>query len=447
MNLHTGNVSGSALLLAPREDLAAVDRRALREAGFRSIRLLSSGVEAAVLLAETAETVPAERPSQEPRFIPDIVLCNEQLADMSGDDFVRLVRLHPRLPDFPIIVTASADSEIVRRRAVETGYSGLLIRPYPQVRLLEELARARNNRNSSRPTTQGGKSGDADAFKEALATYKEAARALARNSSRQFREGLVCLRQHRWDEGIALLQRSLEENPEHGDALLALGAAWRGKGNPTKYRAMLREAVAVFAEQQAWEKARTVAQRLMQENPTLSNPLLEEAGRLLVKSDFDSAAQALLAAREIAPCPDMYDRLFRACTLCPDTSQAIIGLRRALAAADAEDVARQTLAQLASRLEKIIPKTSEQPVFRELAALPPPSVPDMPKSRSAAGRHEEAAAPLILPLEASRPSARPARGKKTLREPPRSIFMRAGPTLRDAWTVAKITAGLFRRLK
>ncbi len=446
---HTRTVRGSALLLAPREDLAAVDRRALRDAGFRTIRMMFSGVEAAGLLAATTNT---PRTGNE-HFVPDIVLCNEQIADMSGDEFVRLVRLHPGLLELPIVVTASADTEDVRRRALESGYSGLLVRPYPQTRLLEELDQACRNRDATRLAIRGRERGSDAAFREALAAREEAARAMARNSNHQFREGLVLLRRQQWDEGIALLQRSLEENPAHGDALLALGAAWRGKGNETKYRAMLREAVAVFVEQEAWEKARATGQRLIREHAASPNPLLEEAGRLLLRNDFENAAHALVLARDIAPCPDMYERLFRACTRCMDTPKAVLELPRALLALGEEAFAREARTQLLNRLEALAPEAARDPVFREPLGDSPSPTPGVsskePVPFAEAFGPGSSAVPVVLPLDAA-PAPAGAGSRKNAEdrfEPSSSVFPGAVPTLRDVWTVARITMGLFRRLK
>ncbi|MEG2140984.1 MAG: response regulator, partial [Bilophila sp.] len=112
----------SALLLVRHEDLAVVDRRALREAGIRSVRVLSSGVEAARIL-HTAATESAKL-EMTFRDDPNLVLCHEQLADMTGDEFVRLIRLHPLLMPFPILMAVASDTTAIRAKATESGYSG-----------------------------------------------------------------------------------------------------------------------------------------------------------------------------------------------------------------------------------------------------------------------------------------------------------------------------------
>lgn len=408
----------SALLLAEREDLAAVDRRALREAGLRNITIVSSGCEAARLLANPNASG------------LHMVLCTEQLADMSGDDFVRLVRLHPHLLPFPLLVVVTSHSRQSETLARASGYSGWLTRPYTQQQLRDQLLRAAQCLHATKEAMKDAPSpDDTSAFETSLRRYEEAGQVSNANEGQQYRQGLVCVRQHSWDEGIALLQQVLKHNPHHGEALIALASAWRGKGNESKSRAMLREAVAVFVETETWDKALAVSERLMTDDPDAPSPLLEEAGRLVVGGKPEEAVQAMLTGRKLSSSSAVVEHLLRAC----------------LASADPEYAAKSVGHCLSERGEKELAVHLGTQFMTKFNAANTASN----TAQDSAGTSGEAGTSFHFPLLRSSTKKQPKvrqTGSTTLNEPDSSLFA-AFPVLRDAWNVAKVTASLFRMLK
>ena len=126
----------TAFLLAQSEDFAVIDRRALREAGIGHVRVLTSGIYAARLLAG--------KEKNDQGAMPDVVLVQHQLADMTGADFVELARSHPRLAGLPILHISSSETTKEEIEALAQGYSGVLARPYSRenMRLALEYAAA-----------------------------------------------------------------------------------------------------------------------------------------------------------------------------------------------------------------------------------------------------------------------------------------------------------------
>ena len=420
----------NVLLLAEREDLAAVDRRALREAGLRNITIESSGCEAARLLS---------RPEGS---IVQVVLCNEQLADMSGDEFVHLVRLHPRLLLLPVLGVVTALNRQTEAMIRSARYSGLLVRPYTQQQLRDQLGRAAQWLRQLKAAMGTDSPGtDTIQFEEALQRYEQVRKAEDANAGQQYRQGLLCVRQHNWDEGISLLQQVIRENPHHGEAIVALATAWRGKGNEAKSRAMLREAVAVFVENATWDKAFAVTERLMADEPGLSNPLLEEAGRLVVAGQYDGAAEAVLLARKLSSDDTVLDTLVRAGLAGREPAKALRGLFNALAEHGESQLAQELESRLTLKMDVL-----------EREALRVAADGTVAGGTSAGGAAGETASGRGLlgrrPQDAKRVSKRGEDGHEAyvLREPGAS-FLDDFPTLRDAWNVAKVTASLFRMLK
>ena len=419
-----------ALVLAPREDVAKVDRNALREAGIRQVRILSSGVEAARMLAGPTTGTPEERIAAAAlRPDADLVLCHDQLADTSPHPPVRLIRLHPRLLPFPALVAVATGDIATRTRAVESGYSGLLVRPYAQTALAEQLERAAQCRDATSAAMPPSASWNADAFWAALERHATVVRSLS--SDQQYREALLTLRQHQWSESVTLLQRFIRENPTHGDAFIALSAAFRGMGNTERSRAILRESLAVFADNGAWDKARAVCERLCREYGGCAvNPLLEEAARLVMKGQSADAVQAVLAGNALKDENALCDALFKGCAASGDPEQALRLLSKAFAEAGHADMG----GHLARRLEMTLAVAAGEADPDE----DPDEAPAFSPERRASGQSPQS----LPPLPAVRHgSAAP----RKLREPAPSggLF----PSLSEAWTVVKVTAGLFRQLK
>ncbi len=151
------------LLLCESEPLGALDKRAIREAGAAEVRVMTSGVAAARMLAGLA---PAK-----PGFSPEIIVCTQKLADMDGEQFCAILRLHPRLLAMPILLVLPNDSEAEQLKTLGSGASALLGRPYSVPVLQEKLAALAAERPRLEQLRLAAQHADTSAFDAALATY------------------------------------------------------------------------------------------------------------------------------------------------------------------------------------------------------------------------------------------------------------------------------------
>lgn len=432
----------SAFLLVRSEDMAVVDRRVLRDAGIRRIQALSSGVEAARKLAAAASSAGSG---------PDMVLCHEQLADMSGDEFVRLVRLHPALAPFPVIMAVTADSPALRAKAREFGYSGLLIRPYTLAALIRQMNVAAECREATRAALSNRLGAEPTAFCAALEALSRQRLTRSDNADQVYRGALLALRRHNWDEAVTALRRAVKLAPENGDFVLALAAAWRGKHDVEKSRAMLREAVAVFVDSGDWERARGVSERLLNETAEQRHPLHAEARRLLASNRAADAAKALIQSgfgpSEAAAGPEgknawTYEQIARGCMASSEPVHTLARLKRCLTAAWGKDGAGALESYVLSRINggesalaaerlAVASFKSSGPAFAgELSPRPDAPCPQQAKTRRMPGASPgDAADEPAIPL---------------LKEPSPSTALKGFPLLRDALAVAKVTASLLR---
>jgi CheY-like chemotaxis protein len=211
----------SALLLARHEDHAVVDRRSLRQAGIRCIRVLTSGAEAARLLSGRqafADDLP----------FPDLALCDEQLSDMSGQEFLSLIRSHPKLAVFPVLVALLDDTPAVRSGFEDLAASGILCRPYSADMFLGQLLRAQS---MHQPNPDGAfwtqTDGDTQAFDLALSRFDLSRKVSDQSAGQWVREGLTHLKYDQWEPASMAFQQALKAQGDHAEALEGLTRALR----------------------------------------------------------------------------------------------------------------------------------------------------------------------------------------------------------------------------
>jgi len=115
------------LCVSKAETHARMDAKVLRSLGLPQPRWMASGLEAARHLAE---------------YGADLVLVDEECREMSGLEFVRLIRLHPRLAVTPVVALSTNGRSAVVLQAMAAGCSGFCLRPYAPEALLRESLRA-----------------------------------------------------------------------------------------------------------------------------------------------------------------------------------------------------------------------------------------------------------------------------------------------------------------
>lgn len=445
----------SALLLTDAESNAIVDRRALREAGIGQIRVMTSGVQAARLLAAQA--------AEDVSSLPGIVLCHKTLADMDGIRLTELMRLHPRLLSLPLLMVVGNDDEAARMDALLSGSSGVLVRPYSQNvlrRLLADMAA-----DQGEDLHEGLNRLGADAFDAALTRYETAMRA-AGSPEQAFREGMRRLHERDWNGAIQAFHKAMRQIALKGESEMGLAAAWRGKGDMGKYRHYLNEAAHTFTRATQWHKARVAYARLLREAPQTPSPFLAVAETLVRAEKFDEAVETLAAGYDLGSTNEASDRLVLACLFTERPEHSLVMLRDALdsSALDHalpalktemhEAFQARTLAAKARagvlRERKGIAARYEAPEESLEDGLAP--LPDMPfgtmnkndRTESRHGKDREAKTPVRFP-ETARQSTLPPR--PLLEEDMESALFPGLPGLNDALTVARFTWKILRNSK
>jgi CheY-like chemotaxis protein len=421
----------TAILLAQSEDFAVIDRRALREAGVGHVRVLTSGVYAARLLAG--------KEKNDQGAMPDVVLAHRQLADMTGAEFVELARSHPRLAGLPILHISSSETTREAITALAQGYSGVLARPYSgeNMRLaLEYAAAVKLDRDK---LSLGHALLNTELFDKALEHF-EAMAGVEQGPEEAFHCGLEQLQQRKWDAAISAFQRALRQQAFMGEAEFGLALAWKGKGDQQKYRLYLERAGHSFARAAKWHRARVVYARLLLETPSSESPFLLEAERLIRNGQCAKAATALAEGYELTPGGAVRERLARTLLDHSDVpDQDVDALYRFLhskAPGKADKLAGEVREEMGEqRLRMRGRGQRKKAATKSLFALGVPLLEEDAEETEEAG----AEAPQDLPFS-GRPRAIEPLGETGVA----SDAFSDTPGMNDAITVAKMTWKIFR---
>lgn len=292
------------LLLCENESLTSLDRRALRDAGAGRVECMTSGIDAARMLAGLDTSGPG--------FTPDIVVCSQKLADMDGEQFCAILRLHPLLLGLPILLLLPNDSEAEQLRTLGCGASALLARPYSINVLKAHLDSLAATASGTQQLQTARQYTDTSAFDQALDTYGMLLKPV-RQPEDYFRVGMQCLQQRQWNTAINAFQRALGGALIQGQAQLGMAVAWKGKGDMARYRHYLGLAAATFVRAKNWHRARAVYAGLLREDPEAKNPFLSESFQLMRQEKYDEAAEVLSHGHELTPRRQMTERLAQTC--------------------------------------------------------------------------------------------------------------------------------------
>lgn len=133
---------GQGLIVCEDVAKARLDRKTARLLGAKELVALGSGLEAAKFLRK--ESV-------------GWIVVDETSFDVSGINFIKLIRLSPRLRDTPVVFLKFGRDPGVEAKAVKAGAHVVLDRPYSPQALLEAVALAADRAALCGPLCIGGK--------------------------------------------------------------------------------------------------------------------------------------------------------------------------------------------------------------------------------------------------------------------------------------------------
>jgi len=279
----------SALIVTASEGHARVDKEFLKQFRITRLRTASSGAAGLAVLR---------------RHEAEMVLCDAQLDDMVGSEFVAALRADPELRGTPVLMAALAPAKSDVLRAVSLGVAGFLIRPYSQNAFSRHLAMAGQQsafdaagRTALARANLAEDSGNATAALETFATVADGPDA----APILFEEGMTALAAKNLDRAITAFHRALSVNALFVEAHLGLARAWYAKGIRSKYRYFMKQAAAACARARRFEELRDRFVELLARDEAGFNPFLALGNELLHDRHYAAAVALFRQAQSLAP--------------------------------------------------------------------------------------------------------------------------------------------------
>ena len=354
--MNSENILSDVLLLSENESLATLDKRALRDAGVTRVQVMTSGIRAARMLADSAHPL---------KTLPDVVICGQKLGDMAGEQFCAILRLHPLFLGLPVLLILPNDNELAQLTTLGCGASALLSRPYSVTELREKLLSLVTNKPAMTQLQTATRMADTKDFDRALDTYGLLLKP-TRCPEDYFRVGMQCLQQNNWNSAINAFQRALSSQLVKGEAELGIACAWKGKGDQQRFRAWLARAADTFVQARCWHRARAAYVRLLKEDPSAKNPFLARARRLILQGLYDEAADALAQGYEVTPREQLCDHVAQTCLKADEPARMLELLEASLGQAlgteqsGLGDALRESLDAVTRKHEQHLKRESER---------------------------------------------------------------------------------------
>lgn len=312
----------SVLMLARHESLVVIDKRMLRDnehSPFTRFSFMDSGLKAAQGLAFAAEA----------RLeLPNLIVCDLPLADMSAIQFLSLIRLHAALRKVPVLLLGQTKN--IETEAALKGLEPVvsLTRPYAA----DALASALQKLAAQTAKVQ------APAFDPESATAFRAALKLMTAPRKEsgpeelLRQGLSQLRHGHPEEAHKAFQAVISRHPAFtAQGLLGLAEVEARRGNAPASRQLLYKAAIINLRAHNFQAAQRAFSRLEDMGGADSaghtraakvNPLYQAGSSLVKSGHFDAAASAFWHGMELTPEDHMLRHISRACQLTSSPEKA-----------------------------------------------------------------------------------------------------------------------------
>ncbi len=283
------------LLLAKEKNFAADDYQILSNNNIKNILFMDEGIKAASMLHE--KYIHQQK-------LPNIILCHDQLKDMSGISFIQLLELHPYFTTIPTLILTPKPTIIPSN----TKHVFLNL-PYSNQELIKAISIAQ--KSIQNPSIQS----DTTLFEKKIQHLKKETYPNKKLTIHDaYISGLKAIKEKNFKDGIIQLQYVIKMEPKHTNALLALSIAWKEQGYIKEYIEILNTLLSIYVEKQQWNQAKNINKRLMLALDSQSNPLYDKAYHFLSDGSVSKAAQAIMAGRISSDQDDyMYEKLLHGC--------------------------------------------------------------------------------------------------------------------------------------
>lgn len=309
------------LFLARSEGSVRMDAKALRGLGVQHCAHESESGKALALLVEESARRKRENDSGPiAGNAVDLVICDEQLADVPASVLLYQLSRNPELSAQPVLVLASSSASAASLRAAGVH---VLQRPYSADELGRAMQKAmsplRGRLAEAALTKASAEKGLLLSPKAPAAPKKEKARPLT--TSDLYAQGLAARKNGRVREAEGLFLRVLDRQEDHVGAALALARICRARDDIKGMRVWLVRATAASLRLGDKGTAESIAAILPE--AMRRNIFAHEAAGHIEQGEYRPAALSFLDAGRDRPEIPLHRQVARVCLLTPKPDESM----------------------------------------------------------------------------------------------------------------------------
>ncbi len=303
------------IIASQDEQLADIDKNILRTVGYKTnVQVFTSGIDLALHLVDI-DLTQLERDT--------IVFCHRNLQDMTAEELIDLIRLHPLAVHQPVVAIASNKSDHVAFD--QKPFTKVIERPLSVQTLDEACAYAykfeaiKRKQLASIVHTEDFQMSSGDFFKKLGEIQTQVNQAnpdgeLDRLSPAQaLYVGYDLLRDKKVNTAIPVLLKALSDENVMPQASLALAKAYAANRKPDLVKKYLLEAIHGYANTNNDSKMLDLMRKYKARFPNLDNPLIVDAQRYVREKRISDLMFKLQMVNEFYPIGDESGVLAKVC--------------------------------------------------------------------------------------------------------------------------------------
>ena len=263
----------------------------------------------------------------------DLILCDSDLQDMEGLQFLQQIRCQTEICSLPVIMVTPENRRNKVLDAIAAGCNGYVLRPYSEktferhinaARQVEQIYEIENEQLAeAKDLVSRGE------FDEGLELYSDLV-AMEDEAQKYYDLGCQHLVDQKYGKAIIAFKRAIKINELFAEAYSGMANAYKGKGDIESYKQYLKKAADIHAQFDRLEKTKELFIEILKHDKDSVNPYNTLGVSLRKKGDYDGAVHAYKQGLKITDDENIKYNLSKALYYKGDREQALAVLNEAL---------------------------------------------------------------------------------------------------------------------
>ncbi len=306
-----GFIFKKAILVAQSDAHVSIERKALRNAGFKQVSIFTSGIDLAYHLSEVhLQSLERE----------DLIFCQAEFQDMNCIEFIHLMRLHPLLAHQPFIAIAGNQEEALLFE--KEGFTFSLLRPLDMNSIQKAVADSEYFMKKEKTRLANSLQSDED-FENAADSQKFYEKLDSLTAKRKMatekltaldalHDAMQLIREGQEQKAMPLLAKASVEEHTAPKVFEAMAGIYTKQKNTTQVEKYLKEAIKAHAMIASFERMRDLTFKYKQKFPDKVNPLSEDFVKVFRAGEakLKNICLALLVLDELYPAKKYFQELY-----------------------------------------------------------------------------------------------------------------------------------------